>query len=526
MTSQYLGLTGVNPGSEPGDIHPTDAPIAPGDTSIVAASIGVYTKVVPTTVMIASPASTPASTPAVAASAASGTSTSATTSPTSSPAPKTGLSPTATKVVAIVVPIVALLLLIPIIYLLYRSHKMRKEEEKRATQRDSQEAMLDKARDPSYDAKKPYAVQTDPSGGMAELKNNGPPPPRPHRPDSTPKSPRPTNSIGLFNFDFGSPTSPNGQQTPSRFSVARSLPFRRSQASVVNQDPKSPHATTSPVRDPLRNNPTANPTANPPANPPPAYSGPTGSPITPPESHFAPLNMIGTAVSHPTRPRPSRNNSSSNSVPKSNQSSKSTPPMPSEAPLPPLPVTESNLSANAPPTSRKMNPPVSAYSTSDYHDSLQVPEPSASNRSNSQRVSRPVSPLNGNSTAYHIPSFGLGMGGRFTLSDYYGSSSNGGSVVGPDNEGTSATGRQGQVHEQGQGPPPPPPPTTGGASGPGRGHNMRRSDVSGLSVDPNWLSREERERRGIGRQSNNMDDGYVSPVESNDSGGRRRRDRL
>ena len=56
MASAFLGLSGVNPSSEPGDIRPADAPsVAPSDTSSAAASIGVFTKKVPITVEISSP---------------------------------------------------------------------------------------------------------------------------------------------------------------------------------------------------------------------------------------------------------------------------------------------------------------------------------------------------------------------------------------------------------------------------------------------------------------------------------------
>ena len=438
----------------------------------------------PTTTLNSSPISSP-----VAAS-----STAATSSPTSSPAPTHhGLPPLTIKIIAIVVPIVAVALLIPLIYLLYRSHRMRKETEKQSSQRNSREAMIAKE-----------SIEPKNTSGA-------PPPPRPQRSPTT--TPRPANSMGLFNFDL-SPTSPNGEQTPARFSIARSLQLRRSQASVVNQDRTNQNRTTGPNPNPPQNNPaTANRDSStivytqqspPPSNPPTAT-----------ESHFAPLNMIGTAVSHPTRPKPNRNPSGGNAVPQSAIQSSKRKPSSSNKPQPPLPTAPSPAVENTDPpapNNRTVNPPVSAYNVSDYHDSLLPPAPSSSARPTTPQQSRPVSPLNSTSTEFRTPSFGLGMGGRFTLTDY--SAENNGDGNHPNTSGGTTTGGAGTTR---------PLPRLDTNT---NNHNNyeRRSDVSGLSVDPDWLSQEERDRRGGGRTSTESHE-VVSPADDHESmNGSRRRD--
>ena len=500
----------------PGDIAPSTNVPPKSTAGILATDVGLPTtspSPSPTPVVTSSQVQDPSST----VSAASTSSSAATASSTHG-------SPGWIKIVAIVVPIVAVILFVPLIYLLYRSHRMKKNAENRSSQRYSQEAMITKEKE------------------NVEVEKNGPPPPRPRRspPDAkAAPTPRPTNSLGLFNFDLSSPSSPTGQQTPPRLSIARSLQFRRSQASVVSSERKSQHQNSDRLRDPLRNNPTTSTrdssTVVYTPEPPPPYLAPAGAHA--PETQFAPLNMIGTAVSQPPRPRPNRNPSSGNSIPHiSRPPSQPPPPNPTshkERPLPPPPINTTTTSDHTNvPNNRSINPPVSAYSDSNYHDSLQ-PQPHSTSGGQiiPQPESRPVSPIDNDdrgssSTNFHVPSFGLGMGGRFTLTDYSQQSTNNTTTTNNNNNNNDA--HHNHSHDQGG--------ISGSSSGIGFGIGLdnnlntlststgtgtnnlnvgdRISDISGLSVDPTWLSQEERERRGYGRQSTASDGGGVSPIES------------
>lgn len=433
--------------------------------------------------------------------------------PTTS-APPSGHRPLPAKtIVAIVVPI-AVVLLIPLLYLLYRSHRIKKDVQKQSSQRNSREAMLAKE--------------------MLEPKNSsGPPPPRPRRSLAENKElpqPRPTNSLGLFNFDFSQPTSPaaDGQRTPPRLSIARSLQFRRSELFGSKSGRKSQPSAGMP-RDPLRNNPTTgnqDPSTIVFGEPPPAYgssdtSTGAGAGAPPSESHFAPLNLIGTAVSHPPRTRPTRSPSSGNSVPRDATTSPTPHAYPNASSVP-APINSAFVNQG----DRNIQAPTSIYSNTSTHHSSSLLPPLPTALSNSpptppQQESRPVSPLNSDSTrstntatnkSYHIPDFGLGMGGgHFSMSDY--------------SDEPSGSGRD----------PHPNPSTLQTFAPPNAGHqpNDRISDVSGLSIDPTWLSQEERDRRhGAGdgsggsgpRISTSSSDHVVSPVDSH--GSFRGRDRL
>ena len=181
----------------------------------------------------------------------------------------------------VVVPIVALILVVPLIFLLYRSHQLKQAAGRRRSERSSHEAMLQ--RRPSTvkgTAPEIAPVQRLDSKSSKESRTNG----------STPK---PTNSLGLFNFDLSpSPTprttTPMTPLSPQLLSIAQVMPVRRSQASVV--DGRQPSTR----RSSDRSQPGFLLT-----EPPPPYN----IPQEPPNSHFAPLNQIGTAHTK-NEPRP------------------------------------------------------------------------------------------------------------------------------------------------------------------------------------------------------------------------------
>ena len=424
------------------------------------------------------------------------TSPTATATPSATPAPaSTGLATGA--IVGIVVAVVAVLL-IPAAYLIWRSHQIKKEGEWRASQRSSQEAMIVKET-------------------VEPKRDNGPPPPRPRRsPSDTPRE-RPANSLGLFNFDLGSPTpAPTSPQKESegakggpRLSIARTLQMRRSEVSIVNQERRSQQQIAD-LRNGLRNNPPTkrNSRDNLAGSPPPPYSG-----AATPDSKFAPLNNIGTAVSA-GRPKFSRNGSTS-TIPR-----QPSPPPQQEMPRPrtaagprrPPPGTQDMrqgpmlLTAQNLPPSRIANPPVSAYSMSNYHDSfrpepklepkaepkaepsLQPPEQVVYGRAVSP-IHRSISPINN----YQLPTLGLSSNDRFSWG------------VGGTTTTTNTTkdnemerrrknnhDTERQNHEESA---------------------ERRSDVSGLSYDP-----ADDNRKSNGRA--------ISPVESDEDPGMRTREYL
>ena len=408
----------------------------------------------------------------------------ATGTPSATPAPaSTGLA--AGAIAGIVVAVVAVLL-IPAAYLIWRSHQIKKEAEWRASQRSSQEAMIVKE-------------------SVEPKRDNGPPPPRPRRsPSDTPRE-RPANSLGLFNFDLGSPTpapaSPqkgsDGVKSGPRLSIARTLQMRRSEVSIVNQERRSQQQIAD-LRNGLRNNPptnrnSRNDSAGSP--PPPPYTG-----IATPDSKFAPLNNIGTAVSA-GRPKFSRNGSSS-TIPR-----QPSPPPQQEMPRPPTatgprrppPGTQDMrqgpmlLTAQNLPPSRTANPPISAYSMSNYHDSLRPepkpePNPEPSLQPPEQVVygraispiPRAISPINN----YQLPTLGLGSNDRFSWG--VGGTPSNDNAIG--SRSRDETGRRNNDEPEG-----------------------RRSDVSGLSYDP-----ADDNRKSNGRA--------ISPVDSDEDLGLRTRE--
>ena len=186
------------------------------------------------------------------------------------PASRHGTS--AAKIAAIVVPIVAVILIIPLIFLLFRSHQIKKAEERRRSQRSSGEAMLQRPSSISKGEAPQIAQQS--FGGTGNTGNAS--------------SPRPTNSLGLFNFDFGplkSPSllSPASPRSPARLSVAHAISVRRSQPHVVNARgsgaaPPNHRTSQQSQHSMLLSDPV------------PPYTGEEAS-----DPHFAPLNSIGIA---------------------------------------------------------------------------------------------------------------------------------------------------------------------------------------------------------------------------------------
>lgn len=430
-------------------------------------------------------------TPIVAQSGSAPITSSPTPSSTSSPTPSavssaspsataaaTHHGPKATTIVAIVVPIVVVLCL-PLLYLLYRSHKMKTEDEKLATQRNSREAMIEKETRPPQ--------------------NNGPPPPRPKRSPLATKAAS-TPRLSLFNFELSPSNLPQDRASQvvgagaPRHSLARSLQLRRSQASGQQG-----------LRNPLAGNPTSvnrDSSTIVYAEPPPPYQNQNQASNT--ESNFAPLNLIGTAVGQPPRPKPARN--ASNGADSTQRSTSHKRPRSSEdrhvglSFEPPLPAL---------PTEQDVSRPVSPLSSK----SIQSARSNSNRRPPNIQISNP--PSSATAANVHqpptLPTFGLGMNGRFTVSEYDNRaiSSSPSSVYSPYTSGTPST----VVPIPSSGPISPMPNINTTRNSRNPRHDSRISDVSGLSVDPDWLSNEERERRGQGDRVSTVSGGLVSPID-------------
>ena len=233
--------------------------------------------------IFATKAYTPLSTPSSPATTSSQSS--ATAAPTQSAAASSGgrgLSHGA--IVAIVVPIGVLAILIPFLVLLYLNRRYRVAAEKRASQRSSKEAILQK---------------------QSSIQRPQPKGPKPARPDRTPRrsvvdlqEPERRDSLGLFNFELSPSSTPGmGWMTPNpRFSIARALQMRRSQPSIVQSQP---HASRAESDRPRTRDSEPHQTVDGVMEPPPPYVNDTASPK--PTLHFAPLNQIGT-LQHVDRP--------------------------------------------------------------------------------------------------------------------------------------------------------------------------------------------------------------------------------
>ena len=251
------------------------------------------------------PTSTPLVTPTSSTSSSTSPSTaSATPTNTAAAATSHGLSQ-GKLAVAIVIPMAALAILIPVISLCFLSRRRRARERNNASQRNSH------TRDPMVQRPIFYA---------------GSWPSRQRRSSSqgvlSPTQTR--NSLGLFNFGLSPTASTNPRSPPAsrdsmgnsraRFSVARALELRRSQPNVV-----TPHARTSDAR--VTSPPSAH-NAGPASierspsgggrsilDTPPAYTSSPALDVDEAKSHFAPLSRIGTLHSaERSPPRPPKQN--------------------------------------------------------------------------------------------------------------------------------------------------------------------------------------------------------------------------
>ena len=181
-------------------------------------------------------------------------------------------------IAAIVVPIALLAIIVPILVLWLLDRKHRAAAEKQSSHRSSNEAILQKH----------SSMQNSP----------WPKGPKPARPERTPRgsvtdptAPEIRNSLGLFNFELSTPSTPGtGWMTPNpRFSVARALQMRRSQPSVVLSQPR--HSRTDSDRPRTGDSERL--------DPPPPYVNDAAS--LKPTSRFVPLERIGT-LQHADRP--------------------------------------------------------------------------------------------------------------------------------------------------------------------------------------------------------------------------------
>lgn len=157
------------------------------------------------------------------------------------------------RIIAIVVPLVALVLIIPILAFWYRSRQLDKLDD-RSSLHSSQEAMLQKPASPEA------RMRTTPTRSAGQ-------------------GTRPANSLGLFNFDLSPPGSPTFRQSRGFRDL---ISPRRSQALLPFSNRSSPKLPE-----------TRHPSDN---SLPPLIGSPPGTQ----DAHFAPLHRIG----GPQQPRP------------------------------------------------------------------------------------------------------------------------------------------------------------------------------------------------------------------------------
>ena len=226
---------------------------------------------------------------------------SSTTSTTSSPATSRAAAAQALTpgklTAAIVVPIAFLAIIIPIIVFSYLSHKRRKEERQYAAHRASQRGSRERE---NMSEKQHRSL----APSQPQRLDKGSKPPK--RKSDQPPTQQPTrHSLGLFNFELSTPTSPtptNAPATPNfRLSVARALEMRRSDVAVVQSHNRtSAQSGESAQRRSQERQQTARRV---PANydprtsvfdPPPPYASPRPSDAQAQRSLFAPLERIGT----------------------------------------------------------------------------------------------------------------------------------------------------------------------------------------------------------------------------------------
>ncbi len=223
--------------------------------------------------------------------------TSTTSSPSTSRAPAAQALTPGKLTAAIVVPIAFLAIIIPIIVFLYLSHKRRKEERQYAVHRASQrgtherENMSEKQHE-SLAASRPQ-----------RLEERSKPPQKKSEQPSTQQPTR--HSLGLFNFELSTPTSPtptNAPATPNfRLSVARALEMRRSDVAVVQsrnrtsgQSGELAQRRSQERQQSARRVPANHDSRTSVFDPPPPYASPRPSDAQAQTSLFAPLERIGT----------------------------------------------------------------------------------------------------------------------------------------------------------------------------------------------------------------------------------------
>ena len=249
-------------------------------------------------ITLAEPIPTPITTPSfVSATITPSPTISTTSSPSASRAAAAqGLTP-GKLTAAIVIPLAFLAIIIPIIVFSYLGHKRRKEEQQYAAHRASQR----RSREREYLSEKqqkplaPVRPQRLEERSKSTQKKN-----------EQPRTQQPTrHSLGLFNFELSTPTSPtptNAPATPNfRLSVARALEMRRSDVAVVQshnrtsgQSGELAQNRSQERRQSARRTPANSGSRTSVFDPPPPYASPRPSDAQAQTSLFAPLERIGT----------------------------------------------------------------------------------------------------------------------------------------------------------------------------------------------------------------------------------------
>lgn len=226
---------------------------------------------------------------------------SSTTSTTSSPATSRataaqGLTP-GRLTAAIVIPLAFLAIIIPIIVFSYLGHKRRKEEKQYAAHRASQR----RSREREYLSEKQQKPMAPVRPQRLEERSKST-----QQKSEQPRTQQPTrHSLGLFNFELSTPTSPtptNAPATPNfRLSIARALEMRRSDVAVVQshnrtsgQSGELAQSRSQERGQSTRRTPATSDSGTSVFDPPPPYASPRPSDAQAQTSLFAPLERIGT----------------------------------------------------------------------------------------------------------------------------------------------------------------------------------------------------------------------------------------
>ena len=220
-----------------------------------------------------------------------------TSSPTTSRAAAAqGLTP-GKLTAAIVIPLAFLAVIIPIIVFSYLGHKRRKEEQQYAAHRASQRRSRERENWSEKQQKPSAPVQPQ----RVEERSRST-----QKKSEQPRTQQPTrHSLGLFNFELSTPTSPtptNAPATPNfRLSIARALEMRRSDVAVVQshnrisgQSGELAQRRSQERQQSARRMPTNNDSRTSVFDPPPPYASPRPSDAQAQTSVFAPLERIGT----------------------------------------------------------------------------------------------------------------------------------------------------------------------------------------------------------------------------------------